>query len=385
MKLTPTLRALAVGGFLVTLCACGGQASLLAPTQAPLTSAESRQSSPALPAAGDGNLPPVGWQFPYSPNPFTTPICASDPCSPALAQDSATMISEIFANGFSLGEVQEAQPETNGQGQVDTFPIYYASQSDPSYSVTCDKYGGCGGFMPSVVHIPNGARASIDSDHHATVIESWAGLEIDFFQFNDNGTGTGTTNPVLGGGRLSVGFAGVCRQTSLANRGRCPGGAVAAGVPLQPGVIDPREWMDGKIEHTIYVSIPCPSPNYLWPAAGSDGQCSTGPWDGERIWLDLSDKQITHLPIHYWAKVLLREMHQYGLTVVDSSGPGAVWNLYGIDNATRTLWGKPAPWTSFFAMVTKEGDGDKLDYADNASHLAIPTSGITRSNIRIVP
>ena len=70
--------------------------------------------------------------------------------------------------------------------------------------------------------------------------------------------------------------------------------------------------------------------------------------------------------------------------VVDSAGPGEVWNLYGIDNATMTLWNQPAPWTSFFTMVTNEGDGDKLDYGDNASHLAIPTTGITQSNIHVV-
>ncbi len=335
-------------------------------------------------AIGDGNLPSPGWQFPYNPNPFTTAICASDPCSPTLAGSSASMISEIFINGLSLGDVQEAQPGTNGQGQDDAFPIYYASQSDPSYSVTCSKYGGCSNFMPSAVHIPNGARASIDSDHHAVVIELWAGLEIDFWQFNDSGSGSGTTTPVSGGGSLSVGFAGLCNATSLAGHGRCAGGSVAADDPIQPGMIDPREWIKGTINHTIYVAVRCPSSGFLWPAAGSDGQCSTGPLDGERIWLDLSDKQIHALPIHRWAKVLLREMHRYGLMVVDSAGPGEVWNLYGIDNATMTLWNQPAPWTSFFTMVTNEGDGDKLDYGDNASHLAIPTTGITQSNIHVV-
>ena len=128
------------------------------------------------------------------------------------------------------------------------------------------------------------------------------------------------------------------------------------------------------IYHAVYVSLPCPSPGYIWPAAQSDGQCSTGPLDGERIWLDLSDKQISRLPAKHWEKVLLHEMHHYGLMVVDSesNAPGSEpWNLYGIDNETMTLWGKPAPWTSFFSMVTKEGDGNMLDYADNASHLSL--------------
>jgi hypothetical protein len=335
----------------------------------------------------DADLPSPGWQYPFDPNPFTTEICTSDPCTPTLDKNSTSMVNEIMnegGGGFNLGEVQEAQPGTNGQGQADTFPIYYASPSDPSYTVTCDKFGGCASFMPSAVHIPNGARASIDVDHHATVIELWAGLEIDFWEFNDGGTGKGTATPVSGGGRLSVGFAGVCKTQSLVEHGRCRGSAVAAAIPVQPGMLDPREWVEGRFDHTIYVSTPCPSPNYVWPAVQSDGQCSAGPWDGERIWLDLSDRKISRLPIHHWAKVLLKEMHRYGLMVVDTSGAGSPWNLYGVDNETMTLWGKPAPWTSFFTMVTNEGDGASLDYADNASHLAIPTTGITQNNIHII-
>jgi hypothetical protein len=395
MKSTHTLHVLATSGFLIALCGCGTQTALLAPNQQTSGSIQFPQSSgaPVIGSSGssvtawhDGDLPGGGWQYPYDPNPFTTAICASDPCSPTLDPNSASMVSEVmsYVGGFNLGEVQEAEPDTNGQGQADTFPVYFASQNDPSYSVTCDKFGGCAGFMPSVVHIPNGAHASIDSDHHVTVIELWADLEIDFWQFNDGGTGHGTTTPVSGGGSLSAAFAGVCQAKSLAERGRCPGAGVAAAVPVQPGIIDPREWIHGQIKHTIYVAVPCPAPNFLWPAAASDGQCSSGPLDGERIWLNLTHKQISALPMHHWAKVLLHAMHRYGLMVVDTSGPGSPWNFYGIDNATMTLWGKPAPWTSFFAMVASEGDGAALDYGDNASHLAIPTTGITQSNIQIV-
>ena len=188
------------------------------------------------------------------------------------------MISEIFINGLSLGDVQEAQPGTNGQGQDDAFPIYYASQSDPSYSVTCSKYGGCSNFMPSAVHIPNGARASIDSDHHAVVIELWAGLEIDFWQFNDSGSGSGTTTPVSGGGSLSVGFAGLCNATSLAGHGRCAGGSVAADDPIQPGMIDPREWIKGTINHTIYVAVRCPSSGFLGRLPAATANARLAPW-----------------------------------------------------------------------------------------------------------
>jgi hypothetical protein len=297
---------------------------------------------------------------------------------------------------FSLGHIQERQPNTNGQGQSDAFPIYYAYDSDPSYTVTCDKWGGCGGFMPSVVHIPNGARASIDSDHHATVIELPEALEIDFWQFNDGGTGIGTTKAVSGGGKVSTGFAEVCHETSLANTGHCPGSAVAAATPVQPGVLDAREILTAihggaPIHHFIYVAVGCPSNRYVWPAAQSDGKCSQGPGEGQVIWLDLSDATINGLAVPPWEKPILHAMHDYGLMVVDSACSGQCplpWAFYGMDDQSFLIHHVAAPWTSFFNEVVAEGYGSSIGYGNNASHLplALPTSGtpILQSNIHIL-
>ena len=208
--------------------------------------------------------PHGGWQqFQYQPNPFVVPICAYDPCNPQLDPNSVSEVSQMMNASFSMGEIQEAQPGTNGQGQDDTDPIYYASQSDPTYTVSCSQFGGCSFLSGIPIHIPNGALASIDSDHHATVIEPWAGTEYDFWQFNDYGTGTGTTSPVYGGGALSVGFGDLCTTTSLQNQGRCQGGANGAATPMQPGMLDPREIFPGKIEHTVYVGIVWPSPQSI--------------------------------------------------------------------------------------------------------------------------
>ncbi len=284
---------------------------------------------------------------------------------------------------FAMGEIQEAEPGTNGQGQDDTDPVYYATASDPTYSVTCSQFGGCNFFLGVAVHIPNGAYASIDSDHHATVIERWAGLEFDFWQFNDYGTGKGTTTPVLGGGSVSVGFGELCTTTSLQNQGRCPGSANEAALPYQPGLLDPREIVAGSITHTLFGGSACPSPQWVWPAAQSGGSCSPGPLEGERVWLDLSDAAINALPDHKWAKTLLHAMHHFGI-MIDNSGGSSPWGFDGLDNATFTIVGQQPGWNAFFTEVQNEGDGNKLNWGDNASHLYIPTTGITQSNIHIV-
>lgn len=327
--------------------------------------------------------PPAGWQFPYHPNPFVVPICASDPCKPQLDPNSAKEVSEVMNGSFSMGEIQEAEPGTKGQGQDDTAPIYYATRKDPTYTVRCSQFGGCDFLNGVSIHIPNGAHASIDGDHHATVIERWAGTEYDFWEFNDHGTGKGTTIPVHGGGALSVGFGELCTTKSLQNHGRCQGSANEAALPFQPGLLDPREIVAGKIEHTLYVGTGCPSPKYVWPAAQSGGRCLSGPAEGERIWLDLTDAAIDALPDHKWAKTLLHQMHDYGFMVDDSAG-SSPWDPEGVDNATFTIIGQKRAWNAFFTEVRHEGDGNEIHWGDNASHLPIPTTGIAQSNIRIV-
>jgi hypothetical protein len=124
-------------------------------------------------------------------------------------------------------------------------------------------------------------------------------------------------------------------------------------------------------------------------AISSDGSCAAGPRQGEYIWLDLTDAQINALsnpPFYAWSKLLLHEMHDYGLLIVDTSGSGATpWDFDGLDNATYPRLGIVAGWTSFFnAVISQEGGSGNLNYSNNASHLAVPTTGITAANIHIV-
>jgi hypothetical protein len=121
----------------------------------------------------------------------------------------------------------------------------------------------------------------------------------------------------------------------------------------------------------------------VWPAARSSGRCSSGPLDGELVWLDLSDAQIDALPDHTWAKTLLHQMHDYGF-MVDGSTSSSPWVLEALDNATFTIVGEKPGWDAFFTEVENEGDGDKIGWGDNSSHLPIPKTGIKQSNIHIV-
>lgn len=395
----------------------------------------------------DANIAPAGWQFPYEPDPFNIPTCVSDPCSPPYDPNSTAEMKTIFTglvtnNEFDnnvadsiagLGVIQVAQPGTNGSGQSDEYPIYYASASDPVYTVNCDGYGACA-YASAQIHIPNGAKASIDGDHHMTVIYLPTNTEYDFWEFNDNGSGTGQMTPqatcnngtvgnscetysvskginsLSGNNVISVAGAGVCTTGSFANGANtctsyngAPGGATAAGIPPQAGLIDPRELLSEHISHVIFIATPCESSSDTWvyPAINTDGpsarsNCTPsnalGPLDGQRVWLDLSDEAIEALllpsgaPMYRWAKTLYHQMHHYGFMLVDTAG-GYPWDMDTVDDNTFINAGLPSQWALFFNEVNAEAGGSYayIDYAANASHLAIPTSsGVLPTNFHVL-
>jgi hypothetical protein len=357
--------------------------------------------------------PPAGWQF-YSPNPFALPICKSDPCSPTLDANSTSMITQMMAGTFSMGELQIKQPGTTpGPGAADEVPTYYTNGSDPGYSITCtENYTppctGSGGLFPTV-SIPNGAYASGDSDHHASVIVQSTSqtYEYDFWEFNCYGSGagsrsvhkrlapsgkcTGTTYPVYGGGGLTVSYGSACNANSFANRGTCRGSAVAAGVPTQPGLLDPRELTAANIDHTLYVAVGCPNGNHTWPADNSDGYSSGncnvagGPGEGERIWLGLSNSKIDKLGDPAWATTILHAMHKYGFFIIDTAGDfNEPWDFYGLDSATFTYINETDPWDTFFLNIGCNVPSNPCGFSNGASHLPIPLNGISQSDIHIV-
>jgi hypothetical protein len=298
------------------------------------------------------------------------------------------------AGGFGLGAIRESEPGTNGAGDDDTFPVYYANNyKDPTYKITCNEpYGTCP--FPSPVPIPPNATASIDSDHHLTVIDSADKQEWDFWEVNDSascpGSGCGNNNPItceVDPCTLNIGWGNICNQDAYAGKGVCNGSAVAAGVAVQPGLLDGNDLVLGIVDHTIYVAIACAGDTYYWPANKPQyGGCSDAPSYGEKIWLSLTTAQIQSLvtagSIPQWEEPLLIAMHDYGLMIVDEAGvaPGDPWIYYGEGDATWTLWGLTPGWTNFFNACNCNPE-----YSDNSSHLQLITTGITQADIQVVP
>jgi len=390
------------------LAACAGQPQSSMPSMPSLPPVNNMQPNrlniplppPRKGFAGSGKFAPMAmlpstqrppaarWQFPFKPNPFTKPVCASDPCSPKLDRNSDKIVTHLQTTtcagvpcGFSLGFISVCQPGTDCPGEDGTWPTYYPSATDPQYQITCTYKSSCS--VPANLQIPDGAVASGSDDHHAIVIvmtSRTTGSQYNFFKF--------PTVAVHGGGPLTVASVSSCTISSFAGTGTCTSGGNAAGLPEQGALLDPREILAGSINHVLSGPMNCPSPNHVWPAHSSDGVCPGGIKQGQRVWLDLTDAQIDALPAPHaaWDKTILKALHHYGMVANDSmqNNPNAPWSFSGFDNMTLTLGGGQPAWPAFFTEVQNECPTCDMGWVNGTSHLDIPTTGISPSNLHIV-
>lgn len=338
------------------------------------------------------NLQPLSWSVPYNFNPFTAPLCVADPCTPSQPIDpnstaQLAFIMQTMVGAFALGEIQQRDPSTDGTvGISGSYPVYWASTADPVYTISCD--GGTFDCQnsPATLNIPNGARAAGTADHHLVVIEP-GNVEYAFDQFNDNGTGTGTTKPVFFGGSVSVKSGGVATSLTMYTAGgACTtcNASMAAFLPAQPGLLDPAEIVAGNIPHTIDVALFCPSSTFFWPANKSDGPCSQGPGEGEYIWLTLTDAQIRALGFCSWETTLLLEMHHYGLLIGDTGGGPEPWDFKSYDDWSEMTYGGVGGWSKFWTWLSSSCPSAVPAFSGGSSHMQLLTTGILQSNLEIL-
>lgn len=332
-----------------------------------------------------GTLPATGYATPYNPNPYAIPICTADPCTPNADPQSAAMVASVYTQvgGFAMGQIQQRQPGTAGtSGIAGSWPVFWSSTNDPVYSFSCD---GVGQLCPSSLQMPPFTRGAGTTDHHAVIIEP-NNVECLFEQFNDGGSGTGTFNPLWGQTAVSAKGGGCTSSlTMYANGGVCTTcRGMATHMPIQPGLLDPQEIINGSINHAIAVAVYCPSSAFYWPAAASDGPCPTGPAEGERLWLNLTDAQINALGRCSWEATLLHQMHHYGLIITDTSGGPQPWNYYSYDDMTQMVWGGAGNWTAFFNWLTTSCPSAAPNFSSGASHLQLTTTGLSANNIVVV-
>jgi hypothetical protein len=333
----PRLRAhlVALTAALVVAVAVAVTGAIVAPTVA--------DAAPSCPLSEmSSTSQPACWHS-FTGAPFNTALASA----PALAPDSAAVVSHMTAYDWSVG-----LPGGGFTMDAGSRPVYFAGPSDPTMKIVCTNAlgaGSCTGvnrvnIAGQTINVPAGAQTENGSDGHLTVIETATGAEYDFWDTSISGStieaGTGSVVNVNTGNGLGA-------------------EGDAANFALTAGLLRPSELASGTINHALVVTVPCTNANgatvgYTYPATGGWGEAcgdywtesgSGAPMLGQLLRLNMTDAQIAASGAPVWQQTIMTALAHYGAYIEDTDGG---WNS-GIDIITQdsTSWtalGLPDQW-----------------------------------------
>lgn len=269
-----------------------------------------------------GKRPPACWR-PYSDDsPFNRRI----PSNPRLLANSDAVVSRML--GF--GKLENMGAGDGGTGFDYGVPTYFATASDPEFTLHCTEPWGRCPIEGMKINVPDEARAATGTDGHMSIVDTASGWEYDLW--------TVQSKP-QGGGRLTFGWGG---RTRIDGDGT-GSGANAANYGGMAGIVRVEELMAGKIDHALIIAVSCDSAKFVYPAEKSGRPCTEigksntdAPAMGQRFQLAMSDAQIAALAVPAWQKTILTAMAEYGAYVSDTGSSwaidvesGQVYNSYG--------------------------------------------------------
>jgi hypothetical protein len=287
---------------------------------------------PTTPPTTDPTPPPPpssdSCKAPYSAtSPWNTPVGSSPTVDPRNAQ----FISSMDPSTAKL---------TSDPTQY-TLPVYYATNATPKANVTYAE-----GFFSDVTNngqtltnyrpanaaqrvtqmpIPSGLAAAAGSDAQIIIINTDTGEEWGASHFTKTSTGYSAWNI----GHYNIAWSGVPPYDANGN----PYWNRGPRIPYLTGLVRPCEIAQGHIDHALAVGLPKTSPEFVYPATGSDGQspASTGIPEGTRLQLDptVSDDTIRNT----WnctgaCFTVAKAAQKYGMYVADTAGRAKVYFEY---------------------------------------------------------
>ncbi|HET6869154.1 MAG TPA: hypothetical protein VFH80_24800 [Solirubrobacteraceae bacterium] len=290
-----------------------------------------------------GLWPGEGWQPYSSTSTFANTELPSWEAA-SVYSDSANEIAYMSANwpgNWTPWTFSNAA--SNDESSRWGHPLYFASNSDPLYTITglptCSVGNGNATFCPTKLRIPNGAMHASGSDGHMEIVEP-AGFysaggtdpqgqpagavdEVDFYQ-------VGNANPITGGGSITASFLGGLITASFMggldfSGNGCCGYSTALNQGLAGLMVRAQDLRSGTINHALGGSFECTNGTNVapWPLVGGGQACANGgdgPALGSRLQLKMDDSTIDGLSIPAWEKIVYKALAHYGLYVTDTGG-----------------------------------------------------------------
>jgi hypothetical protein len=320
---------------------------------------------------------------------------------PGYKRLSQTVVDNFWAQGIG-----NTRPYPDGWASGN--PIYYATNSDPAYTVECPAYGTCNAATSVTgkrIHIANGDYASQDGDHHIAIVDLSGDQEIDMWggynsSWNDPSSGTEQCEVGLKNGTSnSGGHGGVAGELTCSWGGVFP--FSGNGLALQPGMagvaggfalgvyeITSGELMRGSIHHALGIEAACADGNTVYPSShyGTDYPCNGSGHEpepnvtyGTYIHLKNSYK-IEGSGYSHYCQVILTAFQQYGAFYYDNDNyPGAAIHFgmdqhgYSNDPWYATIFksmeaGGDMPWGTFSYCLQRLNAND-IEMADISTSL----------------
>jgi hypothetical protein len=305
-----------------------------------LAGCEQSRAQPAAPALScrfgefdSRTLPGACWR-PFGPaSPFNRALGPAPRLLPGWEQ--VVRRTTAFGPGLSFEGGVAGTPDDWGA------PLYFSTRRDPLYRVHCLKQWSPCEIEGMRVRIPARARPAAGGDGHLAAIDQAQGWEYDFWQVR---------HKPPGGGRLDVSYGGRTRIRGARADG-LGSNATAAHFALSAGIIRPAELAAGRIDHALFMTVPCTNGTFVAPATGPGvgrsctaiGRPAAGaPALGQRFYLAMSDAQIAALPVPAWGRTILQAMARYGMIVGDTGGTG--WGVRTESGTSYTSFGYADPW-----------------------------------------
>jgi hypothetical protein len=338
----------------------------------------SGSSSGATTACPEPTDPPKAWPGScWRPFSASSPFNQRLPADPRLAPGSARMI-EGLSDLVGGGGPATIDIYPHGQGGD---PVYWSRPSDPTFTIHCTKPWGRCPLEDREIQIPAGAEPERDpgsppvrggTDRHLSVVDVADQRVYDLWQVQRK-------RLPASGGQLYISWGGV---TSLRGSGiDGHGDATASHFSNIAGRVRAEELAAGKIEHALFIDVPCDGVGWVYPARAAGGACQNGdevPPMGSRLQLDYTPAEIEALHLPPWQRTLLLAMSEYGMFIGDT-GSTSLFSIERESGLQYSSTGHRDPW-----LWLARHQHISYSRAEGGVYIADLAAGVDWSRLRVI-
>ena len=352
------------------------------PTPSPAPTATPTPGPSPTPTGQPGTCSPSNYTGITNTAPIPANFCAYTtfpfrnfvgPTPSSVDNTNTTIIRQYAANTGSIYFTSYSGNTIGGLG-IGGYPVYTATNSDPSITVDCSSFSivqqGCttgasaagqSGVATTnfahTFHIPAQARpgsTDANADENLSVVQP-DGSVLNLYFYSCTSWSNWTSGMVVGDNVCSGAFVGADWSNLVSNNG-ANNGDIDGGDDFMALIPHYNEVVPtgAVINHALELRVSCLSGTVRFPGASPSLACTsvTGVPSGTHMHLRMTHAQIDALGVSSYLKPFYYALSDYGAFIVDTSGGTTSLNFVGpfsIEDASPWIRsGATNPWTAWF-------------------------------------